>query len=115
LAGPVFDSAQLDVPPRPTFQARPGYPAAFRGKGIGGEALVEFVVDAAGEVRDATAVHTTHPEFATAALEAVAKWKFQAGVKDTRAVNTRLRLPMKFTIGTAADAAKGQRAPTFWF
>jgi RNA polymerase sigma factor (sigma-70 family) len=115
LAGPVYESAQLDVPPRPTFQARPGYPAAFRSEGIGGEALLEFVVDAAGEVRDATAVRTTHPEFATAALEAVAKWRFQAGVKDTQAVNTRLRLPMKFTIGTAADAAKGPRVPTFWF
>ncbi len=115
VAGPIYDLRQLDAPPKPTFQARPNYPAALRAERVAGEALVEFVVDAAGEVRDVTAVRTTHAEFATAALEAVARWKFEAGMKDARAVNVRMQLPMKFTFAPAAKGTEGKRQPSFWF
>jgi RNA polymerase sigma factor (sigma-70 family) len=49
-------------------------------------------------------------EFEAAALEAVGKWKFSAGVKRGRAVNTRLQVPVVFSIGDAPAPAAGAPA-----
>ena len=58
LEGPVFDIKALDRQPTPSFQARPQYPFELRRTGTGGEVVVEFVVDANGEVREARAVRS---------------------------------------------------------
>ncbi len=52
----VVERATLDRQPRPTFQARPEYPAELRSAAVKGEVVVEFGVDANGEARDARAV-----------------------------------------------------------
>lgn len=153
----VFERAQLDRVPKPKFQARPKYPAELRVAGVAGEVVVEFVVDANGEVRGATAVQTElrgkevakndgsvratsngtanavvkMSEFvvagaggstmngvpiadagrllAEAAVEAVSQWKFDAGLKGGRAVNTKIQVPIKFTL--AEGKATGTGAP----
>ncbi len=109
LSGEILPAAKVDVQPKPTFQAQPTYPAAFRKSGMGGEALVKFVVDTQGKVRNAVAVSSTHAEFEAAAIEAVGKWQFDPGQKDGRKVNTEMQVPIVFTIAPenrGGDAAK---------
>jgi TonB family protein len=95
---PVYDVSKLDQAPRPTFQAKPRYPAGLRKAGTAGEAVVDFIVDASGEVRDAYAIKSTHPEFEVAAVEAVSQWKFKPGQKNGRAVHTHMQVPIVFTL-----------------
>ncbi len=94
----VFDVKMLDQAPAPRFQARPTYPFELRRQGIGGEVVVEFIVDAHGEVQQARALRSTHREFEAAAVAAVAKWKFRPGRKGGAAVPTRLQVPVVFTL-----------------
>lgn len=46
-------SPKLDRMPVPKQQVRPNYPAAARAAGVSGEVLVDFIVDAEGNVRNA--------------------------------------------------------------
>ncbi|MBI5689223.1 MAG: sigma-70 family RNA polymerase sigma factor [Verrucomicrobia bacterium] len=143
LTGPVFDISKVDRTPAPQFQARPQYPSELRQLGLGGEAVVEFVVDAEGVVRNARAVRSAlkapdgkgepagrepfvvqatgvpgggasdramAEKFEAAALEAVSKWRFSPGEKGGQKVNTRLQVPIIFTLST-----KPGPAPTLWF
>jgi RNA polymerase sigma factor (sigma-70 family) len=96
----VFDISQLDQAPGPRFQARPQYPFEMRRAGISGEVVVDFIVDAEGEVRNAQAKRSSHAEFEPAAIEAVNKWKFNPGQKSGRAVATHMQVPIVFTLST---------------
>ena len=87
----------LDQKPVATFTQRPQFPFSMRRKGIEGSAVVEFIVDAEGNVQGARAVKSSHEDFGAASAAAVSKWKFQPGIKDGRAVNTRMQMPMAFT------------------
>ena len=70
----------------------------MRRAGITGEVVVEFIVDANGDVRNAFAVRSTQRDFEQAAVQAVSKWKFRPGKKGGRAVNTRMQVPIVFTL-----------------
>lgn len=98
LAGDVFDISKLDQKPVPRFMARPNYPRAQRDAKIAGEAVVDFVVDTDGNVRNAFALRATHDDFGKAAVEAVEKWKFQPGRRGGRDVNTHMQVPIVFTL-----------------
>jgi protein TonB len=97
----LFDLANLDQVPVPRFQARPVYPFEMRRAGITGEVLVGFIVDSNGDVRDAYAIRSNQREFEAAAIQAVMKWKFRPGRKGGRAVNTRMQVPIVFSITDA--------------
>ena len=101
----VFDISKLDRAPVPRFQAKPQYPIEMRRAGIGGEVVVDFIIDTAGDVQKAFAVRSTRREFEAAAVHAVSKWKFNAGQKDGRDVNTRMQVPIVFAIPEQSDAA----------
>jgi TonB family protein len=94
----AIDISRLDVTPVPRFQARPQYPAALRKKGIRGEAVVDFVVDVNGDVKNVSVVRATHPEFGDAAVDAVAQWKFKPGILRERVVNTHMQVPVVFVV-----------------
>ena len=135
----LVERKTLDRQPRPTFQARPEYPAELRKAGVTGEVVVEFIVDATGAVHNARAVrppaagepavatnalrlvdfivtgqgtatgsNAVTPDsvqrFEAAAVEAVSKWKFEAGQKGGRAVNTVLRTAIVF--GMSGEVAR---------
>jgi len=95
---PTFNLSQLDERPVAKYMARPVYPESMRRNGISGEATVEFIVDPSGNVRNATAVHSSQRDFEEAACTAVGKWKFRPGRKDGRAVNVRMQVPIVFTL-----------------
>jgi RNA polymerase sigma factor (sigma-70 family) len=54
----IFEPSKLDRLPRPIAQARPQYPFELRRAGIGGEAVVDFVVNERGEVVSARAIRS---------------------------------------------------------
>ena len=148
----AHDVSKVDRAPRPRFQARPKYPAALRAAGIAGEVLVDFVVDANGEVRNpvanvsklagkefsfakasagvvalskfevvgassaTTTVNGVPTEDAArllsaAAVEAVGQWKFDAGQKGGRMVNTRLQVPIVFSLNNGRPQPAGGAKP----
>jgi TonB family protein len=97
-AGNVFDISMLDQHPVARFQARPQYPFEMRRAGISGEVVFDFVVDANGDVINAVPLRSSRSEFEAAAVQAVSKWKFKAGRKGGRDVNTRLQIPIVFSL-----------------
>lgn len=130
----VYELAKLDQLPRAKFQARPQYPAELRKAGVTGKVVVEFIVDqdgnvqnaaaakgapresgatklgdftvaANGEVRDASADKSPSSAFETAAVAAVSQWKFAAGQKGGRAVNTRMSVPIVFSLAKSEGAS----------
>jgi TonB family protein len=72
--------------------------------------VIEFVVDTQGKVRDAVAVSSTHPEFAAAAIEALNKSQFDPGQKGGESVNTRMKIPMVFSVGKRVPVVPSQTA-----
>jgi len=94
----VFDVANLDQRPEPRFQPNPKYPLALKRAGITGSVTVQFIVDTAGDVRDATAVRSTHREFENPAIEVIMKSKFRPGKKGNAVVNSRLEQEIEFSL-----------------
>jgi len=89
----------IDQYPRPTRQSAPAYPADLRRNNITGEALVQFVVTSTGQVTRVRAIESTHPEFATAAEEAVRKWRFEPGMLNGQPVSVLMEVPIMFELG----------------
>jgi protein TonB len=95
----IATAANLDRPPLTVARATPRYPASLRTDGIAGEATVEFVVGTDGRVLSAEAVKWTHREFASAAVDAVLRWKFEPGTVNGRKVRFRMVIPIQFSVG----------------
>lgn len=96
--GEIFKLSDLDKQPTAVFQPAPPYPFELKRSGVEGSVNVEFIVDAQGEVVQARAVSSTHPGFEEAAVVGVLRWKFRPGMKAGRRVNTRMFVPIRFTI-----------------
>lgn len=96
--GEIFDIKNLDQQPVAKFQAKPAYPFEMRRAGINGEVTIQFIVDTNGDVRDPFVVKSSQREFEASALQAVSKWKFRPGRRGGRAVNTRMVVPMVFSL-----------------
>jgi TonB family protein len=96
--GKVFNLDDLDRIPEPLIQHAPLYPVALRRDAISGKVHVQFVVSTDGRVIDAHVTETSHPGFNDAAVAAVKKWKFRAGMKSGQKVHTRMAVPIVFSI-----------------
>ena len=94
----VFNLADLDQVPQPKYQAKPVYPFEMRRAGVTGEVVVGFIVNVNGDTQDAYSIKSTQREFEAAAIAAVMKWKFRPGKKGGKAVNTRMQVPIVFSI-----------------
>jgi len=104
----AYELSQLDQIPVARYRAKPVYPFELAQAGVTGEATISFIVDSEGIVREVYAIKTTHPEFGTAAVEAVAKWKFKPGQKGGIAVNTRMQVPIVFNLAKSEPSASNQ-------
>lgn len=96
--GGAFDLSQVDVAPRAISQARPRYPFELRRRGVGGQVVVDFLVDQEGTVQNPYAIRSTEAGFETAAVEAVSQWRFEPGRKNGAPVITHMQVPIVFTI-----------------
>jgi periplasmic protein TonB len=94
----IFDISKLDQIPEVRFQAEVIYPFEMRRSGQSGEVVVEFIVDTNGAVNGAFAVKSSQREFEANAVASVMKWKFKPGKKGGRNVNTRMQVPIVFTL-----------------
>jgi TonB family protein len=118
LSALIFGCATPHVPvkinPEARFQARPAYPAAMREAKIGGQVVVDFVVNKDGVPINIYAIRSTRKEFESAATEAVKKWIFKPGTIDGIPANIHMQVPVIFTLNEDGPAAtpSAQRTPT---
>ncbi|HEX2855342.1 MAG TPA: energy transducer TonB [Opitutaceae bacterium] len=101
--GNIFNLKDLDRPPEPVLQPAPVYPANLRKEGLRATVMVEFIVDTVGNVVNATAADSSHMGFESAAVTGVLKWKFRPGMRAGRKVNTRLQVPIIFSVRDDLD------------
>ena len=72
--------------PKALVQPMPAYPAKLVTREVEGTAAVRFYVDEEGRVRLPELIDATTPEFAEAALAAVAQWRYEPPQKDGRRI-----------------------------
>jgi protein TonB len=100
-AGNIFNLSDLDRIPEPVMQAAPIYPHSMKSSGISARVVIDFIVDSGGSVLNAIVFESTHSGFDAAAVTGVQKWRFRPGVRGGRKVNTRMRIPIVFSITDA--------------
>jgi RNA polymerase sigma factor (sigma-70 family) len=108
---PVIPMSNLDQRPVITSQHAPTYPAEMRYAGGEGQAVVEFVVGQDGQVYEPSAISSTDPAFAAAAVEAVSQWVFKPGQLGGQSVYTRMQVPIVFKLSSGAPSPSGSS----WF
>ncbi|MEO6567659.1 MAG: TonB family protein [Opitutaceae bacterium] len=114
VSGPVLDISELDGIPQVKYRTDVQYPFEMRRLGLDGQVVVEFVVDQDGNVNGAFAVRSSQSDFEVNAVSAVSKWKFKPGVKAAQNVNTRMQVPIVFTLGSG-DNIPPLRKNLDWF
>jgi RNA polymerase sigma factor (sigma-70 family) len=108
---PVIPMANLDQHPVITSQHAPVYPSEMRNVGGEGQAVVEFVVGQDGLVHEPSAISSTDPAFAEAAVAAVSQWVFKPGQAAGQNVNTRMQVPIVFKLDKGTPSPSGSS----WF
>ena len=95
----IFNSGDLDQPPRKVVQTAPVYPYKARQRNLEGYVRVKMLVRADGTVGEVS-VLDAKPQglFEAAALKAVPQWKFRAGVIDGVAVPSWVVTTIRFTL-----------------
>lgn len=94
----VFNLADLDRVPYPTYQIASMCPESMKRAGITARGVVDFIVDETGRVHSAVASESTDRKFEANAVVGVSKWRFQAGMKGGQKVSTRMRVPIEFKL-----------------
>jgi TonB family protein len=85
-------------PPRIVKAVRPVYPSTMGLANQEGIVVLRFVVDTKGVVKDPEIVSSSHPAFTESALQAIQRFRFEPGVKNGSAVNTRMQMPIHFQL-----------------
>jgi TonB family protein len=106
-AGQAQPSAAVE-PPRPLTEALVEYPAGASGAA---EVVLELVIAASGELRDAAVVSGTEP-FASAALAAARGWRFAPARRGEQPVAARIRFQVLFPEPAPAAAPAASPDPT---
>ena len=94
----LFSLAELDQQPRIVHQTQPVLDAKAR-KRTPGQVVVIFIVDAQGRVEQAKVQRSSDPIFERPTLNAVKQWKFEPGLRNGRAVSSRMMIPITFPQG----------------
>lgn len=87
---------ELDERPKAIHQAAPVYPRAMKDDGLTGQAEIEFVVTADGNVLFPRIISATQEDFGWAAAAAVAQWRFESPTKNGQKVDARITVPVLF-------------------
>ncbi|MGJ8638843.1 MAG: energy transducer TonB [Opitutaceae bacterium] len=94
----IFDIGDLEDKPQPRKQNPPRYPREATRKGIEGFATAEFIIDENGNVSSIEIKQSSNPVFDKPTIDAIRGWKFTPGQKDGRAVKTRTRVKLPYTL-----------------
>jgi TonB family protein len=93
----LIDFRSLDSPLKGRFMPSPVVPESLGATAIPVEAVVEFVVDHAGHAQLPRIISSTNPEFGWAAATAVGRWQYTVPSKNGKAVDVRVRVPLRFS------------------
>lgn len=80
----------------------PAYPTAALNAGVEGDVIVRLQVDANGRVSQAAVIgHEggVDPALDQAAIAALQQWRFQPAMRDGRAINSVVQVPVEFRTG----------------
>ncbi|NBQ24907.1 MAG: energy transducer TonB [Verrucomicrobia bacterium] len=94
----IFDMADLDQRPQAIARVEPRHPRELLKAKIEGYVVLLFVIDEEGRVMDPRVETSSHPEFETAALKALTRWRFKPGTVDGKQVRTFVRQKIDFRI-----------------
>jgi TonB family protein len=96
-AGAATDEAGGQIlPPIKLVHVRPRYPDALKASKIGGEVILDALIDTDGTVRDVTAVSSPHPGLEQAAVEAVRGWEFSPTYLNCTPIQVPMRVAVTF-------------------
>ena len=98
LGDMIFELEDLDEEPTPRSRPGPRYPDTLRKAGITGKAVVRFICDEKGNVRNPRIESSTHSDFNRPALDAIKRWKFIPGIKDGGKVPVHMRQSFAFSL-----------------
>jgi TonB family protein len=65
--------------------------------------LIEFIIDHRGFARLHRVLSATHPELGHAAVHAVNTWRFESPMKDGKAGDAMVRIPVRFTMADPVE------------
>jgi len=108
LAPGWFAARDLDVLPRPLAPIEFAYPPTARAAGVSGKVVLQLSIDAAGRLIDIEVVRADpRGVFEAAALAAFRAVRYSPGLRDGRAVPSRIRTVAVFD----ASAVAGSELP----
>ncbi len=95
----VFQASNVDIPPKVIKSYPPRYPYLAKRDDITGSVTLQFTITKEGQVADMTVVES-YPQgvFDETALKAIEQYRFKPGVKDGKAVDVKVNLPIKFNL-----------------
>jgi protein TonB len=100
INGAIFNLADLDQQPELILKVLPQYPFDLKRSSTEGNVMVGFICDSDGHVQEAHVIKSSgYSQMDQNAVEAVTKCVFKPGRKGGHAVNTRMQVPIAFTIG----------------
>lgn len=85
---------------RPVVLVRvlPEYPAEMLSHQQEGRVLLQTFINAQGDVLGVRVLEATHPEFGQAAARAVRQWEFSPAMKNGKAVEIVVNIPLRFVL-----------------
>jgi len=97
LVNPVHhESGDFDTPPKFISGDAPVYPISRLQRHASGYAQITCVIDETGRARDFKVIKTDYPYFASHAILAVQKWRFQPAMKHGHPVPYTIRIPFDY-------------------
>ncbi len=96
FTGDAFELSEVDVLPLAVTQGPPNYPWRYREPGGNGRAVIAFILDTDGTVKQAQVVSASAKEFGEAARAAVQRWRFRPARKGGVPVRVRMTVPIEF-------------------
>ncbi|HEU4365214.1 MAG TPA: energy transducer TonB [Candidatus Krumholzibacteria bacterium] len=95
----VFESYELDQPPRPVVKTPPAYPFRAREQGVEGVVQVKILVNADGSVGQVLIMESRPQDtFDDAVLKAVPNWRFEPGVIGGKRVTAWVVTALRFQL-----------------
>ena len=88
----------MDKAPLPVVLITPVYPPELKANRIRAEVTAVFIVDETGVVTKASIEESSDERFNASAFKAIQQWRFQPGVRNDKAVRTRVRQPFKYAL-----------------
>jgi len=94
-----------DVMPVVVERAEPEYPPAPRLAGVSGTAALKYTVDTEGTVKDVSVTRADRQDFASAAAEAVGRWRYVPAERNGTPIPARLEVQVIFSAQTPLPRA----------